>query len=659
MHFKVRIRAALAAFFVLILIQSGWSQEEVVRPEQKPLLERQRSINAINYKVDPNGNVTSLHLANAKYDSDTTNDALADLRKMQSLRHLSFGGFSRIDDGLFSHLKELRQLESVEFSRCGSFTGSGCKELVDLPSLKRISFSGCFLVDDRALPFIARCKNLESLNLRSTKVTDQGIENLQNHAKLKSINLAQTEVSNKGIEYLGTIPTLEEIVISGNTSNLALKGMRSLVKLKKISTDHRRDTKTTCGAVVELFLAQGRTIEEALKAVGASIGTDEKGNAVSLFLSPRFHLTQKLESYQEATVHITDDVIPYLNQLPKLQFLRLESNRLSGEAISGLKLPPTLNSLSLYGMTLNDDSLKILDNTPNLESLHLSFGVIGQDFEKIGNLKRLRELSIRSSQIADDGVIKLATASSLERLSLPNLNVGTRGYQAISTLQNLKELNLAGAKNIRDGAKFIGNLMNLEDLDLRASSVVDSDLPALAKLTRLSRFRTDNTKVTGSGRLNLFVNLQKRSPLTVLKLEGGAVRRDGEENVTTITLSNRNNPTTDDHLKLLQGFKLLTRLRIYNQKEISDAGIKHIEDLPRLEQVFLYRCDQLSDQTLATLAKIKSLKQIQIRSDNITPAAAKHLVDLPLLESLSIYGKQIDAKALEIIRKLLPNCKVN
>ncbi len=62
----------------------------------------------------------------------------------------------------------------------------------------------------------------------------------------------------------------------------------------------------------------------------------------------------------------------------------------------------------------------------------------------IVTLKGLRELSLRMTQVTDEGVEQIASLNALERLDLGGTRVTDAGLKHVATLKSLKELALDG-----------------------------------------------------------------------------------------------------------------------------------------------------------------------------------------------------------------------
>ncbi|HEV7682025.1 MAG TPA: hypothetical protein VGO68_07880 [Pyrinomonadaceae bacterium] len=95
-------------------------------------------------------------------------------------------------------------------------------------------------VTDAELAFLVRekkdLKQLRYLDLRLTKISDEGVTQLKNLTSLQTLNLFRTQAGDKGLESLKKLTNLETLLIGGTrVTDAGLANLRSLKKLKKLS----------------------------------------------------------------------------------------------------------------------------------------------------------------------------------------------------------------------------------------------------------------------------------------------------------------------------------------------------------------------------------------------------------------------------------------
>jgi uncharacterized protein (TIGR02996 family) len=158
-----------------------------------------------------------------------------------------------------------------------------------------------------------------------------------------------------------------------------------------------------------------------------------------------------------------ESAVALVQQMPKLEELRLFAHRVDTEALFALPLP-RLRLLEVYHLT--HYPLEVLASNPTLTNLeHLSFWPHmtepGDDMPYItpegaralirsSNLPRLRVLALRNSGLGDEGCEEIVRSGLLKRLKVLNLtngiitDAGARTLAACPDLKNLESLTITG-----------------------------------------------------------------------------------------------------------------------------------------------------------------------------------------------------------------------
>ena len=123
----------------------------------------------------------------ALYSDHLTGVGLAHLRGLRRLKYLSAEGW--IDDASLEHVSKLERLESLYINGVAEITDRGLAQIAKLTNLRflGLGFGAPHTVDiqdhmtitDEGLASLYGLKNLESLDLRTTGVTEAGIDKLQ------------------------------------------------------------------------------------------------------------------------------------------------------------------------------------------------------------------------------------------------------------------------------------------------------------------------------------------------------------------------------------------------------------------------------------------------------------------------------------------------
>ena len=143
-------------------------------------------------------------------------------------------------------------------------------------------------------------------------------------------------------------------------------------------------------------------------------------------------------------------------------------------------------------------------------------------------------------------------------------------------------------------------------------------------------------------------------------------------------------PVSDAHLVQFSQLKRLEELRVWNAREVTDAGVaplaslsrlkklqldhtqitdkslEHISHMPQIEVLFLNN-NQLTDAGVAHLRRLTRLRELRIDSDpqrpnSVTDKSLEFLLELPDLEKLGVKHTGVSKEFLEKIKQRFPNC---
>ena len=153
--------------------------------------------------------------------------ALFQLRSLTQLEHLTLPPSSNLSDDTFGHLAPLCSLTSLKLARYPVSDLKFCKNLTQvtfidlancpvfdlrplshLESLAHLNLQDCANVSDVALPALTRLPRLAKLDVRHTKVTDNGCKTLGECASLTNLNLSYNDVGDAGLRSLITLTKL-------------------------------------------------------------------------------------------------------------------------------------------------------------------------------------------------------------------------------------------------------------------------------------------------------------------------------------------------------------------------------------------------------------------------------------------------------------------
>ena len=337
--------------------------------------------------------------------------------------------------------------------------------------------------------------------------------------------------------------------------------------------------------------------------------------------------------------------------VPAGKRLSLLANKTAGRDLSPLsKLRPD----DLYGLTLQ--ALSTDAGKPSDRCM-----------PHIANLTGLKSLNLGMTNVSDRGLKYISNLPSLEYLHLPD-RATDRGLAYVAELPSLKGLYLGaiGGSQVTDaGLRHLTKLTSLEELYLRGEHMGDAGLAYLRDLPRLEYLALYGSHFTDDG----CAHLKDIASLRILSFyedrcritDAGLVHISNLANLENLSLS-VTGPVTDEGIAHLVKMRSLRKLDI-GSSQVTDRGLAHLKQIKTLERLDLPQRDQrITDIGLAHLAELPNLKCLHVsRGHYVDPKMNKEyytdkglaeLAKCRLLEELSIGSIGITDAGMEHITKL-------
>ncbi|MBS0207020.1 MAG: hypothetical protein JSS49_29440 [Planctomycetes bacterium] len=567
---------------------------------------------------------------------------------MIHLRQVSLASDLLLDDAL-AQVKAVPNL--LVLSLNGHFTNHGLKSLSDLSEIRRLSLSGHF--DDAGLIHLAKLVSLETLALRSDRLSGHGLAHLSKLPHLKNLivrglrpgwtfaplkDLPALEVLNLGDdgltdELLATLPSTDRIrsLSLQGADKVTDEGLKHLLRLPKLE---------------ELNLLQTGMSPQGLRTI-----------------SSLEEIRKLLPDTNPTTSDDLEQGLEYLTRLPKLEELDLRYMGLSGVNVNMLNIP-TLRKLNFDSDRHREELSQLLRQIPQLDPVttqrittqaelvgdssfwqydFLSNRLVVEADDKKGYCKasgaqasRLKTLTERLQPIAqkqgggysiDSEYCELTDNDLVDVVKIPWIRTvydngfGPAAWSQFGKLTELESLRSENDNLTNDDLNCLENLHNLEVLSLHA---------------RVTRSETGTQPVRrASFSAAALEPLQRMSHLRELQLRGDGVSDDvltfvgRVPHLISLTLDGR---ITNNGLKSLSGLKSLQRLSL--EGDFDDAGLVHLADLKNLESLVL-KSDHVTGTGLAHLSSLPKLRLFKLRALKTGDSLAA-LKDWPALEALNL-----------------------
>lgn len=369
----------------------------------------------------------------------------------------------------------------------------------------------------------------------------------------------------------------------------------------------------------------------------------------------------------------------------------VSSNQLSPEALLesiGAKLLRNreghVTRVELIGTrVVNVDSfLRHLDSLTNLESLVIIEPKFqGYGIKHLAGMSHLEELVIESESLIAEGFRRLRDILAIERIVFDRA-IFSREQDADNVLEHvgavtgLKSLKLIETLTSDNALQHLKNLKELETLVILSPNFKGPGLVYLSGLDNFANLTVSEASVEILQNLHHVPKLRhfetssassmrwgKRAPSEAFEHLRGLLRIE--------SLRLPKGEVTDDHLAQIRHLRSLKSLNIHNAKisdqglgsigeltnlidlrigwgtsdeeEVTDAGLKHLSGLTRLETLSLWGRKNISDAGLVNLTQLKNIRSLTLYGHGqITDDGMVHIAELSRLQTLNIPGKISD-----------------
>jgi hypothetical protein len=290
---------------------------------------------------------------------------------------------------------------------------------------------------------------------------------------------------------------------------------------------------------------------------------------------------------------VAPEAWPMLVRAPRLRRLRIEGGEVPAAAIGRLA---QLESLSLAFSELPEDIVEQLRALRSLRSLDLSGTALTDDAASALELPLLEELRARVTALGDRTALALMT-SPLVHASFARSALTDVGLAALVRIVTLWHLEIQHSQVSAAGLTIIPDHPTLEALSVDLAGVPAELVRSLGRAPALV-----SLVAWGAGAEHLAA-LNACRTLTRLALPDVTLTADRVEAIGALgalrVLDLGGSPNGDAELTLLRGFGHVTEV-VLSGTRISDAGLVTLAGLASLRQVDVRSCD-LSKPALAAL----------------------------------------------------------
>lgn len=419
-----------------------------------------------NEKVTKNGLRHLAPLAELEYldlsDLNVDDASLSHLAKLSQLKQLNLGGTEVSLQGAFQLAKQLPQLEIAgPFGRLAGgrrltldpdVTDDVLAGLKNLGTLRELNLWECGQVTDAGMKHLQALDQLEVLELGYTQITDEGLKHLESMKSLKRLDLRETATSLRAaLQLVVALPELHLLTNFGRFDGATDATFHPDV------TDEQVQQLSSLPKLQRLSLWQcGQLTGEALQGIGKVSSLQQLNLGVTRIDDEGLKQLTELNQLRRlvlAGTEITDDGLAHLSNLRGLEELDLSNTSVSDKGLAHLASLTGLKSLNLGVTEVTDAGLQQLSGLKSLESLNLEqTRVHGEGLAKLQSLPQLATLQLSLSFVNDEGLKNLAELQGLKHLDMWGTVVTDAGIKSLHNMETLRHVGLFGTGVTEQGA---------------------------------------------------------------------------------------------------------------------------------------------------------------------------------------------------------------
>lgn len=362
---------------------------------------------------------------------------------------------------------------------------------------------------------------------------------------------------------------------------------------------------------------------DKVKSVVDDVKSSTTDTQSSIAATPPFQATPSIPAAGPAT-----STEPTPEQL-LAEFRGLKLHEISDSALTRIAFRPeaasAITALELQGDQITAKGLESLVAMENLSSLTLRCPMIRPEgLFVLGRITSLKSLGIGSNQVNDDVVAALTTLSQLESLDLSGTNITPGAGAPLSRFTNLQSLNL-GSTAADDSTIAAIQPLPIRHLQLSRTRISDASLGFIRKMRSLKSLEVAFCPVTGAGFKGYGGTDIKR--LVVGETPFGIEGFKNIKGMKSLEELNVFKAGLVEH-KSANVFRTFPKLKYLNAggNSITNAGMEvFFQGHRTLEELHLMYNSGISDQGLAALIGVKTLKVLEVANTGCTSSGAMAL----------------------------------
>lgn len=479
--------------------------------------------------------------------------------------------------------------------------------ILNNPSLKGLDAS-FREVEDKDLEDLTELKQLETLRLKNTGVSDAGLDFTSRMPRLKNLNLQGTRVTSGGLAKC--LPTgLESLSLSNVRLDAELGARLAL-----------------CKDLTTLHIKKSGVLQEGLHEIKA---------------------LKKLSNLWLDQCHLRDEHFAIIADLETLEDLSIEYNAFTDLGLAELARLPNLKELQFQQAELSSVGLNALREHHTLETLWLHEAGSFEDLDRPGWVTSLKELRVSGSTFDRRFWEMLQQGRGLETLSLT-----VPGNQADEVLRLIeqspvKKLILFLEEGTGPLTWFPTNHPTLEDVWLGPDNIRRSAITSMLSAPLLQEVEIANCVIEPGPPLDFrdCVHLQSLILRTTGLTNEDLLGLRGHPSL--VSLDVRDNKITDEGIRYLGCLRSLEGLDI-SETQVMGKGIDWAIQFPNLQTLSIEDAP-INDEGLKGIATLPNLISLNLKDTRLSSEGFFALRGHDTLRNLSGVSFGLDTPDEEIL----------
>jgi Leucine-rich repeat (LRR) protein len=362
------------------------------------------------YKLDGDGRLTEIAIEDG---AEITADDVALFGRLGELRTLRILNCRVLNDEMVEQLTRLKDLNTLALTN-SAITDTGVEKIVQsFPNLVELDLSSNTNMTGAALKQVASLGKLERLTLLQNRFNDLNTRRLSKMPELRSLDLrGNMEAGDMTLEVVGKLPNLT--ALKHRSTAVTDTGLEGLAESKTLESLLMQDFVITNESGPHLAKLSKLSSLEVFRCQG--IGTD---GVLAFAGLPLTRLTLR------DLPDVGDPALAVVAKLPRLKRLYLhELASLGDEGLRQLAAAKDLEVLDIWSLPkMTDASVAVIAALPNLKELSIrETGVTEASVEKIAAMPKLQSLTFKNN-----GPLSAGNAAKLTGRKWSKLDLGGAG----------------------------------------------------------------------------------------------------------------------------------------------------------------------------------------------------------------------------------------